>query len=191
MENLREVVARAVSGDAAARAELAEATWADVYRIAYSMLQDPHAAQDAAQEACARAWSRIEQLRSPEHFKVWLYRIVSNECRRLKRRDDNYGAHADPHTLPHEHDEDDRIDVRRAIASLDASLRIVVLLRYYYNLTSAEIAYVLAISPVTIRWRLMIAHRRLRGLLAEDASLPVAPSSSGVLYVNESIVNNQ
>ncbi|HEV3153235.1 MAG TPA: RNA polymerase sigma factor [Candidatus Baltobacteraceae bacterium] len=191
MHNLREVVERAAAGDAAARAELAQATWPDVYRIAYSLLHDPHAAQDAAQEASARTWSRIEQLQSPERFNVWLYRIVTNECRRLKRRDDRYVPHADPPAFPYEHDSDDLIDVRRAIASLDASLRIVVLLRYYYNLTSAEIAYVLAISPVTIRWRLMIAHRRLRGLLAEDASVPATPPSSGVVYVNESIVNNR
>ena len=187
MDSLRQVVERAVAGDPAARAEVVQTAWPDVYRIAYSILHDPHAAQDAAQEACARAWSGIEQLQSPERFKVWLYRIVANECRRFKRREDRYVPHAELETPPQHRCADDRIDVRNAIASLDASLRIVVLLRYYYSLTSVEIAHVLAISPVTIRWRLMLAHRRLRGLLADDVLDPALATHRGGIYANESI----
>lgn len=190
MEDIHQVVVRAVAGDATSRADLMRAVWPDVYRIAYSMLHDPHTAQDAAQEACTRAWSRIAQLQSPKHFKIWLYRIVANECRRLKGRETRNLSLAEV-ALPASGDSsDDRIDVRQAIASLDASLRIVVVLRYYYNLTSAEIAHVLSISPVTIRWRLMLAHRRLRGLLTDDVSAPMPSTPSGVLYANVSTLEN-
>lgn len=180
MEDIRRVVERAVGGDEAARAEFVQASWPDIYRIAYTILHDPHAAQDATQEACARAWSGIGRLRSPERYAVWLYRIVANECRRLRRRDERYAVQAEIRPIPTAQPPDDCIDVRRAIASLDAQLRIVVVLRYYSNLTSAEIAHVLSISPVTVRWRLMLAHRRLRGVLADNEPVPARETPSGV-----------
>jgi hypothetical protein len=37
----------------------------DAYRIAWSILRDRSAAEDAAQEACARAWGNIKNLRRP------------------------------------------------------------------------------------------------------------------------------
>jgi RNA polymerase sigma factor (sigma-70 family) len=168
-----------------------EAAWADAYRIAYSILHDPHAAQDAAQNACARAWAGIGRLRSPEHFKVWFYRIVANECKRFKQAQSRYAAAAELHPSALAEPIEDRIDVRQAIASLDSPLRIVVVLRYYFNLTSAEISHVLSISPVTVRWRSMLAHRRLRTRLEDCVPASASHSKLGAVYSHESIVEHR
>jgi len=44
-------------------------------------------------------------------------------------------------------------------------LRLTVVLHYYFGMSSAEIARIADPSPVTARWRLMVAHRKLRALL--------------------------
>jgi RNA polymerase sigma-70 factor, ECF subfamily len=181
------LVARAVAGDRAAAGEVVRLAWPDAYRLAWSILRDRTAAEDAAQEACARAWSAISGLRSPERFAVWFYRIVVNECKRAKRvllRAIATGAPAASHD---ELAPEERIDVRRAIDALDPRLRLAVLLRYYYQLNSTEIAEVIGASPVTVRWRLMLAHRRLAGLLEDPASSSRPRTQSEERYADESI----
>ncbi len=103
-------------------------------------------------------------LRDPARFGVWFYRIVVNQARQkqrehLRRRGLSEDTHVDGLTS------DERIDIDRAIASLDPSLRIAIVLRYYYDLNSREISAVLGVNAVTVRWRLMRAHRLLRPLL--------------------------
>jgi DNA-directed RNA polymerase specialized sigma24 family protein len=131
-------------------------------------------------------------LRQPERFAVWFYRIVVNESRRIQHR-----ASAPPFDSAQADKFDDaaidgigledRIAVRAAIAALKPHLRILVVLRYYYLLRSAEIARILGASPVTIRWQLMIAHRRLRSALDDRASSAHSKTPSEGRYVDESI----
>lgn len=158
-------LARALGGDRTAAADLIESLWPDAYRIACAALRDANAAEDAAQEACARAWGALGSVRDPRRFAVWFYRIVANECRRNRRNAPGDLRLADQHLATGEAHDEERIDVRRAIDALPDQLRLVVVLRYYYDLTSVEIASIVNASPITVRWRLMVAHRRIRTLL--------------------------
>ena len=179
--NLSVLAARAAGGDAAATDALLCAAWPSAYRIAWTMLRERTAAEDAAQDACARVLVSIATLRRPQSFAAWFYRIVVNEakCRlRSARRELPFSS-----DVPN--DEVDaaaaRIDVRRAIDELDPVLRVIVVMHYYYALNSFEIAEVLGTSPVTVRWRLLLARRCLRPLL-EDPVEPIAhsPTTQGV-----------
>lgn len=190
MESNHDLVVRAAAGDNVAAAELLQSVWPDAYRIAWSILNDRQAAEDAAQEACARAWSAIRRLHKPERFPVWFYRVVVNECRRLKRTRMREAAVAERIPFPQEPPLDEGIDVRRAIDALDPRLRLAVLLRYYYQLNSTEIAEVVRASAVTVRWRLMLAHRRLQSLLQEPNSEPRGRTQLEERYTDESIVAN-
>jgi len=181
-----ELVARACADDEAAVADLICSVWPDAYRIAWSIVRNRAAAEDAAQEACARAWRGLKSLRRPERFAVWFYRIVVNEARRAQRsmRSDApleaVAAHDDA-------SHDDRIAVRAAVDALEPRLRLPIVLRYYYGLRSAEIAQVLGASAVTVRWWLMLAHRRLRSELDDLASPSHSTAASDRRYADESI----
>jgi RNA polymerase sigma-70 factor (ECF subfamily) len=183
---------KAAGGDQGAAAELIGCVWPDAYRIAWSILQNRSAAEDAAQEACARAWASLHSLRQPDRFAVWFYRIVVNESRRIQQRasassfDPAQGDKFDDATVDGIGLED-RIAVRAAIAALKPHLRLLVVLRYYYLLRSAEIARILGASPVTIRWQLMIAHRRLRSALDDHAPIAHSKTPSEGRYTDESI----
>jgi RNA polymerase sigma-70 factor (ECF subfamily) len=170
MEPLQAQVIAARRGDAIARSDLVRSVWPDAYRIAWSILQDHADAEDAAQDACARMVTALVSLRDTSRFGVWFYRIVVNQARQkqrehLRQRGIGEDTHVDGLTP------DERIDVARAIQGLDPSLRIVVVLRYFYDLNSREIGAVLGVNAVTVRWRLMRAHRVLRPLL-EPLSQP-------------------
>jgi RNA polymerase sigma-70 factor, ECF subfamily len=189
MECSQALIARAAAGDAVATAELMASVWPDAYRLAWSILKDRSAAEDAAQEGCARAWCAMTQLRRPERFPAWFYRIVLNECRRLRRAHPREPV-AEPAACSESGALEQRLDVRAAIDSLDSQLRLTVLLRYYFELNSSEIARVVGASPVTVRWRLMRAHRRLRGLLEEYASSSLSPTHKDERYGDESIATS-
>jgi RNA polymerase sigma-70 factor, ECF subfamily len=186
MECSQALIARAAAGDAVATAELIASVWPDAYRLAWSILKDRSAAEDAAQEGCARAWCAMTQLRRPERVPVWFYRIVVNECRRLLRARPRETI-AEPAACSDSSALEQRLDVRAAIDALDPQLRLAVLLRYYFELNSIEIARVVGASPVTVRWRLMLAHRRLRSLLEEYASSSLSPTHNDERYGDESI----
>ena len=59
------------------------------YNVAYRMLSDPAAAEDAVQDSFISAYNKIKSFRGVS-FKAWLMRIVTNNCydelRRQKRR---------------------------------------------------------------------------------------------------------
>jgi RNA polymerase sigma-70 factor, ECF subfamily len=189
MECSQALIVRAAGGDAVATAELIASVWPDAYRLAWSILKDRSAAEDAAQEGCARAWCAMTQLRRPERFPVWFYRIVVNECRRLLPTRPREPI-VEPAAFSESGALEQRLDVRAAIDALDSQLRLAVLLRYYFELNSSEIARVVGVSPVTVRWRLVLARRRLRSLLEEYASSSLSPTHNDERYGDESIATS-
>ncbi len=142
------------------------------YRLARAILGDDQEAQDALQEACLAAWRRGDSLRDPDRFGAWFERILINECRdRLRGRQrqrvraialeaawrgDGEGLAPDPADRATERDLD------RAFDGLDPDHRVVVLLRYWQDLTVDEIAERVGVPAGTVKSRLHYALRALR-----------------------------
>jgi len=55
------------------------------YRLATLILRDRHEAEDATQEAVARAWASWGTLRDRDRFDAWFDRILVNVCRNRMR----------------------------------------------------------------------------------------------------------
>jgi RNA polymerase sigma-70 factor (ECF subfamily) len=183
------LAARAAAGDTLATEQLLAAVWPDAYRLAWTMLADQSAAQDVAQEACARLLRSITTLRSPQTFRTWFYRIVVNESNRRLRRIATLDAPLEEHLHAANTSQDrteDRIDLREALRSLDPALRLIVILHYYFGLNCREIAQAAGISAATARWRLMMARRRLRVLLEGDPQSDNLPGAQNGEYARES-----
>jgi RNA polymerase sigma-70 factor (ECF subfamily) len=143
------------------------------YRLAWAILTDDVDADDATQDAFALAWRNRRSLRDQARFDAWFGRILVNVCReRLRQR-----ARARTRPLA-ESDERSMADfsaqtssrdaISRAMTSLDADHRIVVVLRYWADLTVDEIAERLDVPPGTVKSRLHYALRSMRPRL-EDA----------------------
>src|SRR5688572_25018674 len=73
---LRTLVALAQGGDVGAFGQLVEATQAMAYSVAWSVLHERAAAEDATQQAYVRAYRRLSDLHDGDAFAGWLRRIV-------------------------------------------------------------------------------------------------------------------
>jgi RNA polymerase sigma factor (sigma-70 family) len=140
------------------------------YRLATLILRDRDEAEDATQEAIARASSSWETLRDTSRFDAWFDRILVNVCRNRMRhirtvrvvaldaaRDapaaDSHGA-----TMA-------RLALEPALARLTPDQRIIVVLRFWRDLQVEEIAERLGVPAGTVKSRLHYAVKSLRAAI--------------------------
>jgi RNA polymerase sigma-70 factor, ECF subfamily len=167
-----DLVARARGGDVTAFERLVEPLYDPAYRLAAVMLDDRGAAEDAVQEALFRAWRKIDRFRYGDDLKPWLLSLVANECREMRRR--RWWSVSKAADLPAltTGDEADRVVVdeqlRRALTTLGHDDRLVLVLRYYFDLSFDEIARTVNLTAAAARKRAGRALRRLRAELEED-----------------------
>jgi len=136
-------------------------------------------AEDLTQEAFLRALRSIQQYQPARPFKPWLYAIAVNVARDHFKRaevryavtlaDDDLLALPDPIGLE-ETIEIDGPRVAAAIEALPVQQREAIILRYYQDLSLAEIAAVLAIPIGTVKSRLSLGLQRLRLWLKDDGA---------------------
>ncbi len=143
-------------------------------REAHRLLRDPDDAEDAAQEALARAWRKRHTCRTPGTPVPWLLQITRNEAFRLmgRRRDEpdaETAAYAEePMVDLGAEDLAARVDVRRAISRLDTEDRVLLHLRYGEDLKQNSIADLLDTPEGTIKVRLYRVRERLRVDLKDE-----------------------
>nr|MDQ6926536.1 hypothetical protein [Candidatus Eremiobacteraeota bacterium] len=75
----------ASDGDDGAYEALVRALWPDAYRIAWSILGERGAAEDAAQAACTAICAKLSTLADTRAFVGWAYRVVVSHARDLAR----------------------------------------------------------------------------------------------------------
>ena len=143
------------------------------YRLAWAILGDTGDADDATQDAFALAWRKRSSLREPDRFDAWFGKILVNVCRerlrgRARERARVEAIEIEPATGDTTEPLHRRDAILRAIDRLDADHRIVVVLRFWADLTVDDIAERLALPPGTVKSRLHYALRSIRPRL-EDA----------------------
>jgi RNA polymerase sigma-70 factor (ECF subfamily) len=158
------------------------------FNLAYHILQDAAAADDATQEALISAYRGLGKFRGGS-FRAWLLRIVSNACydelRRRKRSPaiswDDFGdleAEANPHLVdagarPEEsvQQAELRALLERTMAKLPQDQRVVLLLVDRMDLSYEEAAEALHINLGTVKSRLARARSRMQIYLQDEREL--------------------
>jgi RNA polymerase sigma-70 factor (sigma-E family) len=157
--------------------ELYAAHWTRLVRLAWLLVRDQSIAEDAVQDAFVATHRRWESIRDSGRVVAYLQTAVVNRCRSLQRHavvvDRQNRADAAAADVPgrasHSSAEtmvlasDERRTVLDALERLPQRQREVLVLRYYEDLSEAQIARVLDISPGSVKAH---AHRALTTLRA-------------------------
>ena len=155
MNTKLQLVKEAKQGDAQAFAELYRNIYQNLYRFALYMLGNPADAEDVVSDAVMDAWVTIGKLRSEEAFDGWVFRILSNKCRRKRKEYLNK-----PLEWKEEIGEvsgaDDLVEnfhLRRIFGELDDDDRMIIGMHVFGGYTSREISEITGMNANTVRSR--------------------------------------
>ena len=166
-----DVLGRALAGDAAAFEQLLVPLIPPAHRLAYALLRDQAAAEDAVQDACLSAWFRLRQLRAPESTRSWFLAIVANRCRSVMRRRPTLLFDTHPELADVQPGPEARLEIlslRAGLGRLPVQDRLILYLRYVEDLSQEEIARVAGVRLGAARSRLHRALQRLRRELGQE-----------------------
>ena len=178
-------------GDQAAFSRLVEAYQGPVYNLCYRMLGNAPEAEDAAQETFVRMYTKLHTYQPDRKLSSWVLSIASHYCiDRLRRRRGQWlSLDEEPvaATLPSQNRgpeelalrAESRDEVQRLVDMLPAAYRVPLILRYWHDLSYAEIAEVMGLTVQAVKSRL---HRaRLQVIEKTPAGSVLAMAPAGVL----------
>jgi RNA polymerase sigma-70 factor, ECF subfamily len=182
-----ELILKAQGGDEEAFAALVPSTAERLLGVAYRILRDHAAAEDATQAALITAWRTLPRLRDPGRFEAWTYRLVVNACHDQSRQrrlvsleldPDRGDGSNDPSTPDSTTSIADRDWLERAFESLSMPHRVVIVLHHHSGIPLVDIARMLGVPEGTVRSRLHYALGALRAALLADNAPQVERAAS-------------
>lgn len=150
MEQMK-LIQQSKKGDTQAFAELYSSVYQDLYRFALYTLKNRHDAEDAVSDAVTDAWAQIGSLRRTDSFKSWIFKILSNKCRRRLKQYLDKTEELPEDLCAEEKDTDGNLDVRAAFARLEDEERLILSMHIFGGYTSREIGSALQMSDSTVR----------------------------------------
>lgn len=166
------IIQECLDGEPEAFGVLVDKYKAGIYAYNYAKLRDFHDAQDVAQEVFLQAYRNLHKLRRWESFPFWLYRIASNSCKKWlqskSRRPDGEFIEDQNDVIISEYsiclhrEQDMASSLQEALNLLSETHRETLMLYYFGDMNSVDIARSLGTSPTAIRHRLSRARIKLR-----------------------------
>ncbi len=126
----------------------------ELYRFSLYVLKSTEDAEDAVQNACIRAFTKLGSLRNDDSFKTWFFKLLYNECRKIA------ADKARKNELPCEdvsvYDSDtpdvsSGVDILSLLDGLSEKEKAIIVLSVFDGYTSVEIADILGMKPGTVR----------------------------------------
>jgi len=172
------LIAECIAGNEAAIEMLVRQYESSVFRLALSIVGDPAEANEITQETFIAALRSLPGYQEKKSFQAWLYTIALNHSRsHLRKRKilerlrttltTIFQVERQKEVSPEEAvmQSEKEAQIWRSLSQLDERHRIVVVLRYFHELSIAEISEILSVNEGTIHSRLHSAREKLRGAL--------------------------
>jgi len=186
MPNTNFLVTAAKSGDVIAMNQLVKQWQKRIYNFSYKYFNDYDMAMEVTQKTFISMNKNLKSLKEEARFKSWIYRIAANYCheevRKQQKRwvfpfmkirsqhdtaDIENSASATVRENPEQvyGNEELKVLLKRALATLPEGQRMVVIMKEYEGLKIREIAEIMEISDNTVKSRLYYALGSLKKLL--------------------------
>jgi RNA polymerase sigma-70 factor (ECF subfamily) len=173
----QELAAAAAEGDAEAFSALLTRHYDRVFALSFRLTGQRAEAEDLTQDICAALPAKLMRFEPRARFTTWLYRVIVNTAHDRRRRAATHARAADgwgdwevsrQAEIAEARDQSDWL--MRSMAALNHDLRDTLAL-VLDDLSQAEAAEILGVSPGTVAWRVSEAKKALRALKEqEDAS---------------------
>lgn len=157
--------------------EFVEGSWNRLLRTAYLLTGDHGAAEDLVQTALMRTyrhWGRIESYDSPE---AYVRRVMVNAnvsaWRRRKATVHVVAEPPEPKAASRDHQDAyaERDELWRAVQAMSPRMRTAFVLRYFEDLTEAEVASVMGCAVGTVKSQIARGLTKLRTELHAEGSV--------------------
>lgn len=192
MEEKKALVESMINGSEAAFDELYRSYSGKLYRMAYFITGNQSDSEDILQETFVKCYLHKSKLKQAERFEPWLYQILVRTAWRLEQKKKGRAEISYEGILENEEDkksaehirEDKKTDgplesvlvaetaneIQTALVRLDIKYRTVILLYYYNELSTREIAHITGTMEGTVKSRLHKARKLLKDLLEADGT---------------------
>lgn len=182
MNHSDSLIIKAIQGDDRAQGKLVSLWYKRIYNFSFKYFADHDLAMEIGQKTFISMYKNIARLQSPDKFKSWLYRIVTNYCHEEARRRKRNGTDTQTDS---ENDEVKTKEVQgyyynpekqfkrnelselllEALNTLSVEQKEVVIMKEYEGLKFKEIAEILELSENTVKSRLYYGLTSLRKTL--------------------------
>jgi len=173
------LISDCITGDERAIEMLVRQYEADVFRLALSIVGDVSEASEVTQETFISALKSLRNYQEKTSFKAWLYAIALNASRsHLRKRKilerlrttltSIFQVDSQKQVLPENKiiQNETEAAIWNSLNKLDERHRMVVVLRYFHDLSITEMSKILSVNEGTIHSRLHTAREKLRSALS-------------------------
>lgn len=171
------LVRQMIDGNQEAFDALMTMYYSKALHIAYLISGNRPDSEDIVQETFVLCWVNRKKIREPEYFETWLYKTLTREawriCKRARKEppvEDVFGEEkACPVNVMEEAMRNwEAREILRAVKELPVKQRTVIVLYYYNQMSTKEIARVTNCLEGTVKSRLYTARASLKQVLADE-----------------------
>ncbi|MGG4496121.1 RNA polymerase sigma factor [Brevibacillus reuszeri] len=169
-------------------------------QTAYLITRQKELSEDIVQEAFIQCYNQLHTLRQPEYFRTWFYRILIRLSYRMVKKEKwkAFFSQKPVSDIGYSPRFEEKIAAKEmyqslyeSVNSLSEKLRTVVVLFYFNEMTTKEIADVLSVSEGTVKSRLHHARKRMQQTLQDKGYLSFEPIGRGEqTYVGNTVTEH-
>lgn len=139
-----------------------------VFRLAYTYMRSAADADDVTQDVFVKLLRSEQMFESQEHLRNWLVRVTINECKSLFRKPWRRVEDIEQYALSLEQPSSEHTELLVDVMRLPEKYRVPIVLHYYLEFSTDEIAELLKCPSATVRTRLARGRSKLRCVLEDD-----------------------
>jgi RNA polymerase sigma-70 factor, ECF subfamily len=170
----KEVIRKAIKGDADALAKLVSKYQTEISRWAFKVVKNTNDAADVTQEVVLKILTSISNLQEEDKFLHWVYRITYNLSLNWLRTFKKMPTIREPEDVSYQethfdqtHDtllekKEDIFRLNEALKQLPMAYQVIITLYYFDNKSYEEIAEILKIPIGTVKTQLYRAKEMLK-----------------------------